>query len=198
MLLYFRSICNWEGIYYVSESDITLSNPINLDCGKTGIIITSQPVSESDCPDGAHILSQMISLEPHGFIFEKHLVVKFPIDQHRYRSDQNVCLMYSDGRYGDDKELHWINIRQHNTFALHKDEMFWFIHDGYCYLHTRHFSHIFLLQNSDAVPQQHGIFLMVSLYAKYVKRKLVITVGFHCHRCFENLLEAKVIHVNKV
>ena len=71
-----------------------------MECSKPDIFITSQPITEFEIPDGAQILSQMITLEPHGLVFGKHILVKFPINQQIYRPEQNVYLMYGDGSCG--------------------------------------------------------------------------------------------------
>ena len=172
-----------SGLFYLRNSDIAVSIPHNVGCDVTEICIHSEPAPQIPGIPHDKVISNMITLQPHGACFAKHLLIKFPVNILNVDYSSNINLMYSASGAGE--ETRWVNIKQHNTSNLHQDEMFWFVSQGQCYLFTSHFSCIFLHQTS-TVPQQNVMFLSLSLYAKYVK-DLIVTVGFHCHRCYPGL-----------
>lgn len=156
-----------------------MSIPDDTGCQISEIYISTKPVPHLEKFPRENILSDVISLEPHGTVMKNHLLIKFPV--FGVQDKKSIQLMYRSSC--SSAEERWINIKQNNTIALHRDEMFWFVCDGYCYLFSRHFSHLFMTKDSLMEPQ-NGIYLGTSVFAKY-DDALKLTVGFHCLRCMQ-------------
>lgn len=180
------------GIFQQPRSNITVSIPKNVTSSIPKIAIVNGPprnVPHSIAVE--NILSDMITLLPHGAALDKHILVSFPVKMNKVDNISKLQLMYSNTDIGE--EPHWINLKQNKTPIKHQDALCWFISDGYCYLYANHFCHVFLTQNCTLL-EQPALFLQASVHGRFIEEanKMVLRVGFHCNKCNPTILENKV------